>query len=235
MNAKLDSLPRPLRLCSLLGLLLLWSACNGTTLLQANFNSDAVGSPPAPAQGTGTVSVDKGAGTVIVVAKPAAGLPDYRWARINHPAAPSPETTMTGHFSQFGGNGHYNLLASLFLPSGAGVATVQFEAFGSSADFLHLDFMPEGNVRVDDVESSRFGQFPRDQAFVVSVNLDITAAAATAHVALLGAGASGSTDVAVKPALLPVAHQFGAVKFWMGFQHKGSFFVDDILVKRKNP
>jgi hypothetical protein len=87
-------------------------------------------------------------------------------------------------------------------------------------------------VRVDD-GTVRFGHFPRDQSFVLQVNLDITATTATAEVTLLGGSASGNTTVNIQRALLPLARQFGAIKFWIWFQHKACFFVDDILVARK--
>jgi hypothetical protein len=82
-------------------------------------------------------------------------------------------------------------------------------------------------VRVDDGPV----RFP----FALAVGLNITATTATAHISLFGAGASGTQDVNVSPILLPLAPRFNAVRFWMGFQWQGSFFVDDIIVTRKNP
>lgn len=231
-------LPSALLVGTLLGLLLLSTACNSTTVLQANFSSDAAGSPPASAQATGTVLLDPGAGSITVVDAPAPGLAANKWARISHPTAPSPQTGLRGTFSRFDGAGDYGLLASMYIPSGTQVVTVQFETFtpqssGNFPSFLHLDFMPEGDVRIDD-SSVRFGHFPRDQSFVLSVNLVITATSATAHITLLGTGASGSIDVPVNPSFLVLARQYGGVRFWMGFQWTGTFFVDDIIVTRKN-
>jgi hypothetical protein len=143
---------------------------------------------------------------------------------------------MRGVFARFDGVGNYWLLASLYIPDGTGAVTVQFEPFIEPNEyfgFMHLDFMPEGDVRIDD-GPVRFGHFPRDLAFVLSVNLVITATTATAHISLIGEGTSGSTDVSVNPSLLSAARQFGAVRFWMGFQWQGSFFVDNILVTRRN-
>lgn len=225
------------RLCFLLSSLLVFSTCGSTTVLLSNFSDDTIRSPPASTQATGTVTTEPGAGKVIVVAAPNPNLPANKWAQISHPTAPSEETALTGNFSRFDGVGKYALLASLYIPSGTGIVTVQFETFPQGPhphlSFLHLDFMPEGDVRIDD-SNVRFGQFPRDQSFVLSVNLAITATTATAEIMLLGGNASGNTHVSVQPVLIPLARQFGAVKFWMGFQHKGTFFVDDILVTRKN-
>lgn len=234
VSVVVDSLGKVLLLGSLLGLLFLSTACSSTTALQANFNSDTVGSPPASAQGTGTVALDPGAGSIVVVDAPAPGLAANKWVQITHPTTPSPQTGLRGIFSHFDGTGNYSLLVSLYIPSGTGAVTVQFEPFTEPNEyfgFMHLDFMPEGDVRVDD-SAVRFGHFPRDQTFVLSVNLVITSGASSAHVALLGAGASGSQDVSINN---PFAQQFGAVRFWMGFQWQGSFFADDILVTRSNP
>ena len=48
-----------------------------------------------------------------------------------------------------------------------------------------------GHVRIDDDESTVFGETKRDQLFIVQVTLNISAAGATAKVVLSGAGASG--------------------------------------------
>jgi hypothetical protein len=137
------------------------------------------------------VATDLGAGTVIVVSAPVTGLPENKWVRISHPTGQTPQTALKGSFSRFDGTGNYTLLASLYIPSGTGAVTVQFEPFGegptSYLNFMHLDFMPEGDVRIDD-SSVRFGQFLRDQAFALSVNLVITATTATARITLFGTG-----------------------------------------------
>lgn len=209
------------------------SSCNSTTVLQANFNNDNIGSPPASVQAVGTVQLNNGSGSITVVSAPNASLPSNKWARISHPGAPTPETTLTGRFSQFLGIGQYGLICSLHIPSGAEVVTVQFETFFLNGSFMHLDFMPEGNVRIDD-SNVRFGHFSRDRNFVLSVSLNITSTSGTAQISITGPGTSGSIATNIQPALLPLARQFGAVKFWVGFQHRATFFVDDILVTRKN-
>lgn len=215
-----------------IGIFLL-SGCKATTVLLANFNNDAIGSSPSTNQSTGTVMLNQGQGSITVVGSPNSQPPLNKWAMISHPAAPSEQTEFTSIFSRFFGTGKYGLLCSMHIPSGAGVVTVQFETFNQNADFMHLDFMPEGNVRIDD-SNVRFGHFPRDTNFVLSVALDITSSTATAEISLLGSGASGNITTNVQPIFLPVARQFGSVKFWVGFQHQANFFVDDIVVTRKN-
>jgi hypothetical protein len=222
---------------ALLLIIVILSSCNSTTVLLANFKNDVINTPPESAQPTGTVNIDAGIGSVVVVSSPKPDLPANKWARVSHPTTPGEPTELTGNFTRFG-LGNYGLLASLHIPSGSEVVTVQFEASDKSplpfGPFLHIDFMPEGDVRIDD-SAIRFGQFPRDENFVLSVNLNITQTAATAEITLLGGNASGSINVNVSSNVLSLAHQFGAVQFSVGFQHKASFFVDDIIVTRKNP
>jgi hypothetical protein len=182
------------------------------------------------------VNLDAAAPGTVRVVPPPTGTSN-NWARITHPN-PSVPTAPRGDFAQFRGVSTYALLAALVIPSGAGVVTLQFEPFGCPASdytsFLHLDFMPNNTVRVDDGQAS-FGTFPRDQLFTVSVRLDITAASTRTHFQLFGTGAAGDLDFTVQPLFQNLARQFGAVKFWMGFPHTGSFAVDDIVVTFTKP
>ncbi len=131
------------------------------------------------------------------------------------------------------GLGNYGVLASFVIPSTTkGIVSLAFQPdFNQEVRFLHIDFMPEGNVRVDD-GATRFGQFPKDKNFTVSVKLAITSTTATAEITLFGTGASGSTTVNVDPLLMVPARRFGAVRPFMGFQQPGTFFVKDIIVTR---
>lgn len=222
-----------LKSAALLVVLFSLASCSSTTVLLANFNVEPVGAPPALNQPTGTVTFSDGSGTVRVAASPVPSDTGH-WLRISHPTQPAPETVMRASFDSFHGTGHYGLLAAMFIPSGTGAVTLQLEPFSgsiaSSPDFLHLDFMPENNVRLNDNNADRFGTFPRDQSFVVSIQVDTTVTPAKATIALLGAGTSGNRTVDL-PSL---ATQFGAVRVWMGFQWQGSFFIDDLIVSRRN-
>jgi len=211
-------------------------ACNSTTVLSAKFDAEAIGAPPAVMQNVGTVRFVRGAGSVTVQPSPVDGSTTNKWARVSHPTKPAPETSLRAQFDSFHGAGKYGLLAVLFIPTGTGAVTLQLEPFGGGPDtftnFMHIDFMPENNVRVNDDESTRFGSFPRDQSFVVSVLVDSTVSPPTARVSLLGGGsATGQRDVT----LPSIASQYGGVRFWMGFQWTGQFFVDEIIVTKQNP
>jgi hypothetical protein len=207
----------------------------GTTIFNARFNTEPLGTPPAAAQAVGTVGLDVGAGTVQVVASPDSSTTDH-FARIHHPTAPSPQTGMKCVFTA-SGPGKYTMLAPMYIPEGAGLATVQFETSDPSAtsytSFLHIDFMQTNTIRVDDNPAVTFGTFPRNKAFTLAVNLTITAGSATAHFSMLGDGTSGTLDYNIPASALPIAQMFGSVRFWMGFQWTGAFYVTDISVTKQ--
>jgi hypothetical protein len=217
---------------SLVGLLFL-PACTGKILFQSNFDSMPEEQPPAAAQQVGTASTH---GSVVVILPPV--TPSGRWVKIDRPSADSDIAGFQGNFPAMGGEGEYTFSTTVFMPTGAGVATIQFERFGQPvsdvASFLHLDLMSDNKVRIDDDDGSKFGSFPRNQPFVVQVTLVITPASTTAHVVLSGAGASGTADRTVPaPLHSSMARQFGAIRLWMGFPHTGHFDATNIVVRRK--
>ena len=229
-----------MKLASLLFLsvaVLLSAACSSTTVLLTNFNAEPLGGPPATVQPTGTLEFKNGAGSVRVVSPPAGDNAGKQWLRINHPTAgpTSEETVMRAQFDTFHGAGKYNLVVALFIPTGTGAVSLDLEtingSLASSPNFLHLDFTPENSVRLNDDDTQRFGSFPRDTSFVLSILVDSTVAPPTARISLLGGGsATGQRDVV----LPPIAGSFGALRWWMGFQWKGEFFLDDLLVTKQS-
>jgi len=236
-------LKRILGLGSVGFLVLQLTGCGSVTLFQSSFDSNAVGGPPSHNQSAGTIDVSGAPGSVVIVSSPPNATGN--WAQIlraNDPVAPI--STMQGNLSQPPQDGSYSLLAVLFIPSGTGLATVEFDtsAQGSppSNGFLHLDFgdftqnntVQKNTVRINDDKGQLFGTFPRDRFFTLGVNLEITSSSAAAHMNLYGTGASGTKDINnVTPLFL--ARQFGAVKFYMGFPWNGSFDVTNIVVTRK--
>jgi len=216
---------------------LLATGCNTTTLFQSSFNSDAVGAPPSHNQANGTIDVSGASGSVVIVSSPPDSGSDH-WGKIQRGGGTEvPITTMQCTFSQFYNAGSYTLTAFFFIPSGSGLATVEFDTSPQAGPpyqgFMHLDFMQNNTVRINDDSNQVFGTFPRDQVFGLNVGLEITSSSAIAHMGLFGAGASGTKDFSnITP--LSFAQQFGAVKFWMGFPWTGSFDVTNIVVTRKN-
>jgi len=223
--------PRVLQ-CGCFVVLMLLPGCAAETLFQSNFDPTPINQPPAHAQNVGTADVDGPAGSVMVVMAPVGA--SGKWVRISRPNPQAPVAGLKGNLSAFRGDGKYTFSTILFMPSGSGLATIQFEPLGQSAgtltNFLHIDFMQDNTLRIDDNDSTKFGSVSRDQAFIVQVTLTISASSATAHIVLAGATASGTADYTVIPAFLPMARQFGAVREWMGFPWTGSFDATDIVV-----
>jgi hypothetical protein len=217
-----------------LAVLFLLTGCATETLFRSNFDPTPVNQPPATVQDVGTANIDGPPGSVIVIAPPVSS--SGKWVQISRPNGPA-VAGFQGKFSQFRGDSVYTFSAIMFMASGSGVATIQFETFtnpvSSLESFLHLDFMQDNQVRIDDNESTKFGSFPRDQPFIVQVTLNINASASTAHIVLSGAGASGERDYTVIPPFQNLSRQFGAIRVWQGFPHTGAFDATIIVVTRK--
>jgi hypothetical protein len=131
----------------------LLSACASQTLFQSNFDQTPVGQPPAHAQQVGTANTAGPPGSVVVVASPV--QTGGRWVQVSRPNDPVTIVAFQGNFSKFAGDGKYTFDATLFIPTGQAVASVQFEQFNQPAansfnGFLHLDLLQNGTVRVDD-------------------------------------------------------------------------------------
>jgi hypothetical protein len=233
---------RKLRRASLPGLALIgscWlvSGCATETVFQSDFKRFA-GLPPIGSQAVGTTAIDPQSDQY-VTAGTTQLRNDVRIARADPVLHidPVPRAAVICNFKQFEGDGTYVFSTLLTMRSGAGAATIQFEPFGQRSDdydrgFLHLDFMPDDTVRIDDDDATRFGTFPRDQLFIVQVTLKIDATP-TAHILLSGAGASGEKDYTILPPFVPLARQYGAVRLWQGLPWSGFFLAADIVVGRK--
>jgi hypothetical protein len=206
----------------------------GETLFRSNFDSTPVGQPPATTQSIGTAHVFGGPGGVIVIAPPV--TPSGKWIQISRPTNPADVVGMQGRMTK-SGEGEYTFSATMFMPTGAGVGTVQFEQSSNGPSdlgaFLHLDFMPDNTVRIDDDDATKFGSFQRNQPFIVQVTLRIGATASTAHIALGGAFGSGEKDTTIQGPLQFQSRQFGAIRIWQGFPHTGAFDATNIAVTRR--
>ena len=212
-----------------IGALVLITGCTKETLFQSNFDPTPVGQPPSTMQAVGTATIDGPPGSVIVVAPPV--TPSGKWVQINRPNGPN-VAGFQGKFSQFRGDSVYTVSTIMFLTPTSGVATIQFETFTNPQAFLHLDLMPDNQVRIDDDESTKFGSFPRNQPFIVQATLNINPSASTVNIVLSGAGASGQRNYTVLSPLQMLSRQFGAVRIWQGFPNTGAFDATTIVVTR---
>jgi hypothetical protein len=209
----------------------LLAGCASETLFRSNFDPTPIGQKPTTAD-IGTVNTS---GDVAVVAAPV--LPSGKWVQMNRPSADTNLAQFQGNLKFLRGDGRYTFSATVFMPSSTtGVATIQFERqnenLNSITNFLHLDFMPNNKVRIDDLAATEFGTFPRDKPFIVQVKLNI-GATSIANIVLSGDGASGTRDHTILPPNIPLAHQFGAVRLGMQFPHLGIMKATNIAVTRR--
>jgi hypothetical protein len=158
-------------------------------LFQSNFDSTPVGQPPAAVQATGTANVFGPAGIVVVVGAP--GQTSGKWLQVSRASLSdnqAPIAGMQGVLSAGRGPGQYSFICALFMPTGSGLAMLQFEPASPPPNtsflysFLHLDFTQDNKVRINDDDATKFGTFPRDQPFDVAVSLDTAATPPTAHI-----------------------------------------------------
>ncbi len=198
------------------------------TLFRSNFDPTPNGDPPSHIQDVGTARVEGPPRSVIVVDPPF--VHSNKWVQISRPNGPE-VASLVCVLTEVGGDTVFNISAALFMPSGSQVTSISFET--PTQEFLHLDFMPSNQVRIDDTSGTEFGAFPRDQTFLVQVTLNISASQSTAHIVLSGGGASGTRDYTLPTPTHVLSRQFGAVRVWQGFPHTGRFFATNILVTRE--
>jgi len=235
MTIRLSDIPSGLRRLPLAVALTVLAGCASETLFQSNFDSTAIGQPPAAVQATGTANVFGPPGSVVVVGAP--GSASGHWLQVSRASLPgnqAPIAGMQGVLSAVRGPGQYSFICAMFMPTGSGLATLQFEPAvqpqpGGLFSFLHLDFTTDNKVRIDDNDNTKFGGFPRDQPFDVAVSLNTAASPPTAHISLFGTGTSGSVDYTIT-APAQFAQQFGAIRVWMGWPWTGYFDATDLIV-----
>ncbi len=212
--------------------------CNTETLFKSNFDTTTLNQPPSATQEVGTASFSGPPGSILVAAAPPNAAPPAKWLQITRTNQPQ-VSSFQGKLVKQPGNGSYVFSSALFVPNGnVGPVTVQFEQFTQPVDnpvgFLHFDFLPDGHVRIDDDSSTTFGTFPLNQVFLVQVTLTLNAPAASAHILLSGAGASGEADRTIPAPFNQQAQQFGAVRLWIGFPNTGRFHAQNVVVSRKS-
>jgi hypothetical protein len=209
----------------------LLGGCSSQTIFQSNF-ATATNQPPSPAQQVGTARVFGDNGSVLVEASTATS---GNWVQIGRATQQSGVAGMQGSFAQLAGDGTYTFSTVVYMPSGVGDASIQFEPFGQTLDnldsFLHLDLTEQNTVRIDDTDGTAFGSFPRDQVFIVQVTLTINATP-SAHIVLSGAGASGDKVYSILSPKISQAHQFGAIRLWMGTPWLKTFDVVNAVVTK---
>ena len=107
---------------ALIGAALL-GGCSSQTIFQSNFAS-ATNQPPTPTQQVGTARVFGDNGSVLVEASTATS---GHWLQIGRATQQSGVAGVQGNFAQSAGDGTYTFSTVVYMPSGTGDASIQFE------------------------------------------------------------------------------------------------------------
>lgn len=215
------------------------SGCASETLLRSNFDATPSGQPPSVTQPVGTAHVDAPNGVVVVVDPPV--TPSPKWVEVSRPNGQT-VAGLQGKLAHARGDGRYSFTTTMFMSATAGVATIQFEPARNGASdllaFLHIDFTEDNKVRINDDDSTKFGQFVRGEPFLVQVDLNISSTGSTARIAISGAKTeagetSGQANHTITGGLQGLSREFGAIRIWQGFPHVGAFQATNIVVKRR--
>lgn len=214
----------------------LFSNCKGETFFHANFEGNTVGQTPATNQKVGTTQKSGPPGSVLVTNAPPTLT--GKWVKVERQSNPNTVSVFQGTLKSNPSPGKYVFSALLYIPSNSEVVSVQFGRYNQPVDefggFLHLDFLKNNKVRIDDDSNTEFGTFPRDQVFIVQVTLNTLDPICSADILLSGAGASGEAHRVILSPFQQSAHQFGSFRLWIGFPWVGDFSATNILVKRKD-
>jgi hypothetical protein len=218
--------PRWRFLC-VLPLLLVLGGC-GTTVFLDKLEAAAVGQPPAtPATGTSTTS-----GSAVIAANPQNPASNDRWLRLSRTVATQPGGQYIGTFTQnlTKRKGSVDLVG--FIPKSSPIMmTVFFEPRPPSppAPLLHIDLLPNGNIRVNDTTVA--GTFKFDTLVGFFINFDLTGSAPNARILIRGGGNDASLTVPIPASAANFG--LGRVRIFAPFEGEnapnGAFLVNDII------
>lgn len=205
------------------------SGCNTTSLYLDTFDSTATGSPPAQPQiGTSTAS-----GNVIVEGDPSVANSANHWLQLTR-VIPTETASYVGTLkSPVTAKGGIDFVA--YVPSTSPIdVSVFFEPSSGpqGAPLLHVDLLPNGNIRLND--STVVGTFKFDHVVGFFITFDLKASPPTASVLIRGGGQDANTTVPVPASL--AGFGFGKIEVDAPFEGVkapcGYFFIDEVVATR---
>ncbi|HMG15646.1 MAG TPA: hypothetical protein VK590_09375 [Saprospiraceae bacterium] len=210
--------------------LVLFSSCSRPLLFKATFDTVGQGYPPSIVE-IGHVRIEGWA--FDIHGEKITGIP-RQWVNLTRRTSNTVALQGTINYPE-NNAGKYIFTSYLYIPSGGGVASIQFEAWDQAIytrdNFLHLDFLPNGNVMIDGDSSSKFGHFPHDSVFVVQATIDLTTAP-NVNIVLTGGGANGHSNKIIQALYQSNAYKFGSFRLISETPIKGSFYATNILIEK---
>jgi len=213
------------------------SSCNTERLLSVSVDDERAGDIPNFTQEIGKARTGD-FGRVRVADSPGPSAPG-KWIQLTQ-ANHAPPTELVGFFTAVRGPGRYLFTCQLFVPQGNAAFVGLNETSGGldPGSFIMLSFLSGGSVSAISGSGSKqpsIGQFPHDQAFSVSVSLDVGATTTTATVTLLGV-AHGSKTFTLTDLDAANAKSFASVELFTDTANAGStFFGKSLSVVRTGP
>ena len=203
----------------------------GTTVYLDKFNGGPIGQPPPPAD-TGTSSSTT---NVSVAANPQnAGSAD-RFLRIARTSPTEGGGIYTATFTQNITQKKGSIDFVGFIPSQSRIMmTVFFESSPQGIPLMHIDLLPNGNIRLND--SSIIGTYKFDTIVGFFITLDLSTSSPTANILIRG----GANDASLTTPLPPNSNTrgFGRVRIIAPFEGvnapNGAFLVNDIIATTPN-
>lgn len=207
---------------------LLLASCSETKLFVSNFDTNTPGQPPAHVQKVSTLDLVT-AGTVTIAPSPVSV--SGNWAKTTRTGTNDPIAGFNCNNLKIIGEGEYRFSATLFITGNSGNVTIDFlPDVPTGLSFLHIDFMQNNGIRLQDSQIIPGMRFPKDSIFIAQVTLKIKSTQATAHIALGGVGTAGTFDYTMNNTELRLAQRFSKTALFMGYPEKGSFFSTNIVI-----
>lgn len=212
--------------------LLVLCGCGATVYLD-KFDAAATGQPPAPpATGTSTAT-----GSAAIAANPQNPGSTDRWLRLARPVATQAGGEYIATFTETLTNIKASVSLVGFIPQSSKIMmTVFFEpkAPAPPAPLLHIDLLPDGNIRLNDTTIA--GTYKFDTLIGFVINFDLTGTSKKASLLIRGGGNDVGTDVTVPTSAANFG--LGRVRVVAPFEGvnapAGAFLVNDVLATRPN-
>jgi hypothetical protein len=160
-----------------------------------------------------------------------------RWLRLARPVATQPGGEYIGTLTESLTKTKASVSLVGFIPKASPIMmTVFFEAKAPAppVPLLHIDLLPNGNIRLND--STIAGTFAFDTLIAFIVNFDLSGAAPKASVFVSGGGNNASIDVPVSANA--AGFGLGRVRVFAPFEGvnapAGAFLVNDLLATKPN-
>jgi hypothetical protein len=224
----------PSALWSTIALLALtvFTGCNTSSVYLDKFDSTSPGSPPAqPQVGTSTI-----VGSVVAAADPTNTNASDHWLQLTR-TAPTATASYIGTLkTPVTAKGGANFVA--FVPSSSPIdVSVYFEPSSGpqGAPLLHVDLLPNGNIRLNDTDV--VGTYKFDHLVGFFISFDLKASPPTSTVLIRGGGQDASTTIPVPGSL--AGFGFGKIQVDAPFEgvnaKPAKFFINDVIATRATP